>query len=161
MDGTITKVHIYADFQKLAGEANLDDKTLLATDYLNHFNEVVMLLQMVPDKPEIMVEAKAWRLLSYTKHFAHSSFSAREIAIAAYDHVLGRYKTPFEQTVGQLGSLIAYAIEKLDGAIAAREPQRLRILAAESAQNIQRLMDVASGIIDGIEKPWINQRTII
>ena len=51
MDGTITKVHIYADFQKLAGEANLDDKTLLATDYLNHFNEVVILLQMVPDMP--------------------------------------------------------------------------------------------------------------
>ena len=95
MDGTITKMLTNADFQRLAGKANLDDKTLLATDYLNHFNGVVMLLQMVPDMPEIMAEAKAWRLLSHTEHFAHSSFSAREIVIAAFNHLPGLYKTPF------------------------------------------------------------------
>ena len=77
MDGTITKMHIYVDFQKLAGEANLDDKTLLATDYLNHLNEVVKLLQMVPDMPVLMAEAKAWRFPSFTENFAHSSFSAK------------------------------------------------------------------------------------
>ena len=88
-------MHTYVDFQELAGEASLDDKTLLATDYLNHFNGGVLLLQMVPDMPEIMAEAKAWRLLSHTEHFAHSSFSAREIVIAAYNHLPGLYKTPF------------------------------------------------------------------
>ena len=95
MDGTITKMRTYADLEKLEGKANLDDKTLLATDYLNHYNAVVMLLQMVPDMPEIMAEAKAWWILSYTEHFTHSSFSAREIVIAAFNHLPGLYKTPF------------------------------------------------------------------
>ena len=57
MDGTITKMCTCADFQKLAGETNLDDKNLLATDYINHFKGVVILCQTVPDMPEIMAEA--------------------------------------------------------------------------------------------------------
>ena len=32
--------------------ANINPHTGLATDYLNHFNEAVMLLEMVPDMPE-------------------------------------------------------------------------------------------------------------
>ncbi len=32
--------------------ANINPRTGLATDYLNHFNEAVMLLEMVPDMPE-------------------------------------------------------------------------------------------------------------
>ena len=32
----------------------INSQTLLATDYLNHFNEVVMLLEMIPDMPDMM-----------------------------------------------------------------------------------------------------------
>ncbi len=32
--------------------ANINPRTGLATDYLNHFNEAIMLLEMVPDMPE-------------------------------------------------------------------------------------------------------------
>lgn len=32
--------------------ANINPRTGLATDYLNHFNEAVMLLEMIPDMPE-------------------------------------------------------------------------------------------------------------
>ena len=36
----------------LLSAANINPRTGLATDYLNHFNEAVMLLEMVPDMPE-------------------------------------------------------------------------------------------------------------
>ena len=39
--------------------SNVNDQTLLATDYLNHFNEVVMLLEMLPDMPEMLDEVKS------------------------------------------------------------------------------------------------------
>ena len=32
--------------------ANINPRTGLATDYLNHFNEAIMLLEMIPDMPE-------------------------------------------------------------------------------------------------------------
>jgi len=39
--------------------------TGLATDYLNHFNEAIMLLEMIPDMPECAEDFLQWRPLSY------------------------------------------------------------------------------------------------
>jgi len=38
----------------------INSQTLLATDYLNHFNEVVMLLEMIPDMPDMMDMVQEW-----------------------------------------------------------------------------------------------------
>src|ERR1700736_2569069 len=65
--------------------ANINPRTGLATDYLNHFNEAVMLLEMVPDIPECAEDFLAWHPLSYREHFMASHFKARELAIEAYD----------------------------------------------------------------------------
>src|SRR3954471_3766407 len=65
--------------------ANINPRTGLATDYLNHFNEAIMLLEMIPDLPDCAEEFLGWRPLSYREHFAASSFRARELAIAAYE----------------------------------------------------------------------------
>jgi hypothetical protein len=32
--------------------ANINPQSGLATDYLNHFNEAIMLLEMIPDMPD-------------------------------------------------------------------------------------------------------------
>ena len=40
--------------------ANVHPDTGLATDYLNHFNEVVMLLEMLPDMPDFAEDVLAW-----------------------------------------------------------------------------------------------------
>ncbi|MDP6344006.1 MAG: hypothetical protein QF491_10780, partial [Alphaproteobacteria bacterium] len=63
---------------RLAG-TNVNQDTFLATDYLNHFNEIVMLLEMVPDMPEILDEAKEWQPKSYAAHFRDSGLSDAEL----------------------------------------------------------------------------------
>src|SRR6476660_10435593 len=65
--------------------ANINPRTGLATDYLNHFNEAIMLLEMIPDMPECAEDFLGWRPLSYAEHFTASHFKARDLAIAAYD----------------------------------------------------------------------------
>src|ERR1700709_218389 len=65
--------------------ANINPRTGLATDYLNHFNEAIMLLDMVVDRPECAQDFLDWRPLSYREHFRASNFRARDLAIAAYD----------------------------------------------------------------------------
>src|ERR1700751_5447779 len=66
-------------------EANIHPVTGLATDYLNHFNEAIMMLELAAQTPECIEDFCAWRPLSYCEHFAASSFKERELAIAAYD----------------------------------------------------------------------------
>src|SRR5438045_780517 len=44
------------------------DPPSLTTDYLNHFGELVMLLEMLPDMPEAIDDAKGWAPRSYLQH---------------------------------------------------------------------------------------------
>ena len=50
-------------------DANINPATGLATDYLNHFNEAIMLLEMPSSCPECRDDFLGWRPLSYREHF--------------------------------------------------------------------------------------------
>jgi hypothetical protein len=65
--------------------ANINPATGLATDYLNHFNEAIMLLEMLESCPECVDDFRAWRPMSYREHFAQPHYKHRAIAIEAYD----------------------------------------------------------------------------
>jgi hypothetical protein len=66
-------------------EANINPVTGLSTDYLNHFNEAIMLLEMLPTAPDCRIDFLAWRPMSYSQHFTASTFKYRELAILAYE----------------------------------------------------------------------------
>src|SRR3546814_7715400 len=59
-------------YRLLVRGKNINQNTLLATDYLNHFNEIIMLLEMVPSMPECYRDAVEWRPKSYAQHFRDS-----------------------------------------------------------------------------------------
>ncbi len=63
--------------------ANINPVTGFATDYLNHFNETIMLLEMLPDCPDCIGDFLVWRPMSYREHFMASDFKGRDMAIAA------------------------------------------------------------------------------
>ena len=130
---------------------NVHEQTLLATDYLNHFNEVVMLFEMIPDMPELLEEAKMWEPKSYQDHFRGSTFSDAALAVEAYDCVPSRYKEPFEKTVSQLNALIQTSISRIETDLASGDAELTRANASALSQVIQRLQDVAGGIIHGAE----------
>src|ERR1700750_3489684 len=76
--------------------ANINPRTGLATDYLNHFNEAIMLLEMIPDIPECAEDFLAWSPLSYAEHFTASNFKARDLAIEAYEKAEPSVRTQFD-----------------------------------------------------------------
>jgi hypothetical protein len=66
-------------------DMNMNPSTGLATDYLNHFNEAIMLLEMLREMPECLDDFLAWQPMSYREHFLASKFKDRDLAIAAYN----------------------------------------------------------------------------
>src|SRR5260370_7199907 len=64
--------------------ANINPRTGLATDYLNHFNEPIMMLEMIPDMPECAEDFLTWTPLSYAEHFWASNFKALDLALKSY-----------------------------------------------------------------------------
>src|ERR1700743_3978863 len=77
--------------------ANINPRTGLATDYLNHFNEAIMLLEMIPDIPECADDFLNWSPLSYAEHFWASNFKARDLAIEAYETAAPEIRVEFDQ----------------------------------------------------------------
>ena len=142
----------YLAMQEMVRGSNIDVTTLLATDYLNHFNEIVMLLEMVPDMPEMLDDVKEWQPKSYQDHFRDSTIAEKELAIEAYGHVPAIYREPFEQTVEQINSKIASTVQRLEKNLADGETDVLRANAENLSRLIQRLMDMASAIIHGSSK---------
>src|ERR1043165_8810654 len=86
--------------------ANINPRTGLATDYLNHFNEAIMLLEMIPDMPDCVEDFLSWRPLSYREHFAASTFRAREIAIQVYDAADPAIRGEFDSLTGAMTSIL-------------------------------------------------------
>lgn len=139
----------YRALQARVAGTNLDPVTLLATDYLNHFNEIVMLLELVADMPEMLEDAMAWEPVSYVEHFKNSGIADKDIAVEAYDYVPPEYREPFDDTVELINNLIARSLDRLDDVVAKGDPDMIREVATRQSQNIQRLTEAAAGIMHG------------
>jgi len=137
------------DFRRKVAGTNINEQTLPATDYLNHFNEIVMTLDMVPDFPELLEEAREWQPKSYPDHFLSSTIADKDLAAEAYGYVPERYRVPFDLTVDHLNRLILLAIDRLGKSIADGNEEHLRDIAEEQSANIRRLLDIASANIHG------------
>lgn len=133
---------------RVAG-TNINAQTLLATDYLNHFNEIIMLLEMVPDMPDMLEECREWAPKSYPDHFRDSSFRDKDLAVEAYAHVPPRFKEPFEQTIGQMNELVTLTMDRMEEVL--DDSEQLRSRGRTAGRALQRLIDVASAIIHGNE----------
>jgi hypothetical protein len=141
----------YPAFRERATGTNVNEQTLLATDYLNHFNEVVMTLEMLADMPELLDEAKAWQPKDYKDHFRDSTIADKELAIEAYDHAPPKFKEPFENNINKINQLMATSIERLEADIQNGDMDLVRANARSLSQVLQRLMDMCSANIHGSE----------
>ena len=92
----------------------LQSKTLvnpvsgLANDYLNLFNELVMMLEQIPRMPELLQDLLAWKPVSYQEYFRNSKLPGRYCALDAYERLNPTFRRRFETFVAEL-DLIALA----------------------------------------------------
>lgn len=136
-------------YRLLVRGTNINATSLLATDYLNHFNEVVMVLEMVPDMPEIIEEALEWKPASYIEHFAASVFSDKDLAIWAYKNAPKEYTEAFEELVAALDQMILRAITEVSQLVGTADETQLRAKVEEHMAGIRELQERIGGVING------------
>ena len=68
-----------------SGGPKINPATGLSTDYLNHFTEAVMVLEMVGGMPECLDDLRAWQPKSYVSTSPSRPFHNRDAIIAAYE----------------------------------------------------------------------------
>jgi hypothetical protein len=126
--------------------ANINPRTGLATDYLNHFNEAVMLLEMIPDMPECVDDFLGWTPLSYSEHFTASNFKARDLAIEAYQSADAGIRAEFDNLTSAMTSILT----AVGAAMREAGQDTTRATLAEQATGwVKPLVALAGGIING------------
>jgi len=133
------------DAPRLAG-SNINPATGLATDYLNHFNEAIMLLEMLQSCPDCRDDFLAWRPMSYREHFAASRFKERDLAIAAYDAADPNLRGCLDTLAGTMTAVL----EATRAAMSAdMPPESAAVLADRAAAWLKPLVARAGAVING------------
>lgn len=128
--------------------ANINPKTGLATDYLNHFNEAIMLLDLLPHTPECIVELIGWEPLSYEEHFAASHFKDRELAITAYKAAEPTVRARLDELADTMNALLVATCEAFQRRSSLHAANAL---AAETAARLKPLVARAGAVINGYD----------
>jgi len=128
--------------------ANINPKTGLATDYLNHFNEAIMLLDLLPHTPECIVELIGWEPLSYQEHFAASHFKDKELAIAAYEAAAPAARGRLDELADTMNALLVATCEAFQRRSSL---EAANALAAETAARLKPLVARAGAVINGYD----------
>jgi hypothetical protein len=126
--------------------ANINPRTGLATDYLNHFNEAIMLLEMIPDMPECTEDFLTWTPLSYAEHFWASNFKARDLAIEAYELADPNIRAEFDNIANTMTSILTAVGSAMREA---RQDKTRATLAEQATAWVKPLVALAGGIING------------
>jgi hypothetical protein len=126
--------------------ANINPRTGLATDYLNHFNEAIMLLEMIPDMPECSEDFLEWRPLSYSEHFTASNFKARDLAIEAYETADTGIRAEFDKLTSAMTAILTAVSTAMREA---RQDKTRATLAEQATGWVKPLVALAGGIING------------
>ncbi|WP_419902685.1 hypothetical protein [Kiloniella sp.] len=141
-----------ADLESIRAQlpgSNIDEKSLLATDYLNHLNEAVMMIEMVPDMPDLFEEVQAWQPKTYQQHFLDSSFQAKDLAVSAYDAAPAIFRQPFDKAIELADKGITDTRDAIEQALAAGDQVSIAALVPDASTHIRHMIDIASAVIHG------------
>jgi hypothetical protein len=128
-------------------QANINPATGLATDYLNHFNEVVMLLEMLPAMPDCAEDVLEWAPLDYESHFENSGFSDKKLAIMAFHAAPEDLRKNLKARVAEIDAAVLASQEKLRQT---QDPADVaQMLSDLATHKIKPLISRASGVIHG------------
>jgi hypothetical protein len=129
---------------------NINEATLLASDYLNHFHELVMLLEAVPTEAQVFTEdLLAWRPLTYEEHFSESGFRDKNLAVAAYRRAPPKIRARFDEAVARLHGEAVTLIGEVAAELKSKNKRGLRERCVEAVQRLRILIDEANAIANG------------
>lgn len=127
-------------------EAHINPTTGLATDYLNHFIEAIMLLEMMSSAPEFRDEFLRWRPVSYREHFARSHIKSRNAAITAYENANPRLRVRLDDLTGAMTAVLEATRAALRADLS---PTAASTLTGRAAAALKPLVARAGAVING------------
>jgi len=124
----------------------------IANDYLNHFNEIYLLIENLPALlPEMIDELLDWRPISYREHFLESSLPGREHALEIYESLDPAFRKDFEGMIGLLDAIVLKSIaiisaaRNTDGSL---DPDGIDVVCEELAADMRIVLERTADLVN-------------
>lgn len=121
------------------------DRPGLSTDYLNHYSEILMLIEMASFDASVVDDIGSWQPIGYRDYFLKSPLRRAAAAISAYDALPDERRLVFEQIVQALDKLTLGAILALRPPC---HPQNVLLIGEVIGPGIRRLIDRAGAFLN-------------
>lgn len=124
----------------------------IANDYLNHFNEILLLIENLPALlPEMIDELLAWRPISYREYFTNSPLPGSAATLEIYDSLDEDFRADFESMVIMLDKIITDSIDVIkaarrpDGTLEADEVEGT---CDQLSQRLRKVLDRTADLVN-------------
>lgn len=128
----------------------LNTATMMGTDYLNHFNEAIMILEMLPAMPEGIQDLAAWHPLTYPEHFRRSRLPYAPLAVLAFDAAPETCRRALDLVVERMNAQLLDAIDAVVMAATSDQWEVVHDVAHAATPDLRRLVQLAADIINGV-----------
>jgi hypothetical protein len=90
---------------------NINPATGLSTDYLNHFAEAVMVVELASTMPDCLEDLRTWRPRTYRERFTGSRFGNRDQVLAAFEAADPAVREALERSAEMLNDALTKTCE--------------------------------------------------
>lgn len=104
------------EFQRLAKQASelVNPKSGIANDYLNTFNEILLLIENLPVLlPEMVDELLQWKPTGYREYFQASSLPGSRVALEIYDGLPEPIRSHFERMIEAVNGVALASVDTI------------------------------------------------
>lgn len=130
----------------------------IANDYLNHFNEILLLIENLPTLlPEMLDELLEWRPVTYREYFAKSLLPGSARALQIYDSLDDGFRREFEGVIDGVNAMAQASIDVIrahrspDGDL---DPDKVSDFCENASCAIRSALNRASDLVNnGRERP--------
>jgi hypothetical protein len=131
---------------------DINESTLIASDYLNHFRKLVTLLEAASSRrQDSATDLLSWRPMSYEEHFSKSDFRDKALAIAAYRKASTSFRPLFEEAVSRFHGEALALLTEISAEL--NDPDKnsgeMNKTCANAARRLRVLIDEANAIVNG------------
>lgn len=132
----------------------------LATNYLNHYIEILLLLEILPDMPECFEDALRWKPMTYKAHVMQSGLPNNDIVLRAYAIVDEERRNKLAMVAEEANALLEILMARAGAAIDKNDSSALKEVAAEAKEMLSPLIQRMTGLITpsaSTTKPFVDR----
>ncbi len=124
----------------------------IANDYLNHFNEILLMVENLPVLlPDMVDDILGWKPVSYVEYFKKSPLPGSAEALRIYDSLDQGFRTDFESMVELIDRIVLASIAVIadhrlpDGGI---DPEAITGICEQCSADMRLVLDRTADLIN-------------